>query len=67
MIYRVTRNLNHQIWISFELFVDFTSLQNKEKEKGKGFTLILRTGREIGIGPAQRLSCASGRATSKAP
>ena len=54
-----TRKLNHQNWISFELFVDFTSLQKKRKEKGKGFTLILRTGRDLagqrtGPGPASR-------------
>ena len=39
--------------------MDFTSLQKKEKEKGKGFTLILRTGRDLAgqctrPGPASR-------------
>ena len=67
MIYRVTRNLNHQIWISFELFVEFTSLQKKQKEKGKGFTLILRTGREIVVGRPSGSAARVAGATSKAP
>ena len=39
--------------------MDITSLQKKKKEKGKGFTLIQRTGRDLagqrtGPGPASR-------------
>ena len=51
--------MNHQIWSSFDLFMDFTNLQKKKKGKGKGFTLIQRTGRSLEVG---RPSGSAGRA-----
>ena len=39
--------------------MDITSLEKKKKEKGKGFTLIQRTGRSLAVG---RPSGSAGRA-----
>ena len=61
MILETTRNLNHQIWSSFELFMDFT--MSLEKENVKGLYLDgpkLRTERNLagqltGPGPTLRV------------
>ena len=66
MICGSPRNLNHQIWISFELFVDFTSLQKKKKKRERGCTLIQRTRRKIAVGRPSGSAARVAGATSKA-
>ena len=58
--------MNHQIWTLFELFMDITSLQKKKKEKGKGFTLIQRTGRSLAVGRPSGSARRAEGATSEA-